>query len=417
MWTRYLIKCNSCDKITNLRIQIPERTEMPITFNCVNCSSEIRAKLIVDFENASWDFTVERGTLIDGNILGGDYFFEFSDTLATNSPSVIPHDKVLPTLRMPTSDFEKIKTTKDLRKFHSNEDWENFKDLVRAYVSFNKNVIERLVKKIGEGIFPTEIFQYDNDLDYNRNYFLTLNYLVYPWIDFDNHEEFIKWLNKNIFTKANLSNPDLNDYVTNILSDTYCQKLKEEMGDLTVRFVELREFFLYANNEQDSIGVFAGNQDFTKLKNFFTDCYEFIGRTSHLIFRLQNFHERGSQNNLPIGSPRNVTSADDFSSLNHGDKLDILKLSNEIILKLPFIKSFDNKLRNGINHFKAKLNTSSQIISYYPITKRPDEEYRIKYIDFLNVLLDSFNTVLKIGQLLKFILIYKRVLSERQSKN
>src|SRR6056297_1913473 len=212
MWTRYLIKCNSCDKITNLRIQIPERTEMPINFNCMNCSSEIRAKLIVDFKKNNFDFIVERGNLVDGNILGGDYFFEFSDTLATGSPSASPHDKVLPTLRMPTSDFEKIKATKDLRKFHSNEDWENFKDLVRAYVSFNKNVIERLVKKIGEGIFPPEIFRYDNDLDYNRNYFLTLNYLVYPWIDFDNHEEFIEWLNKNIFTKANLSNPDLNDY-------------------------------------------------------------------------------------------------------------------------------------------------------------------------------------------------------------
>lgn len=53
-----------------------------------------------------------------------------------------------------------------------------------------------------------------------------------------------------------------------------------------------------------------------------------------------------------------------------------------------FINSFDNKLRNEINHFKTKVNNNTQIINYYPITKRPEEEHQIKYIDFLYKTLD-----------------------------
>lgn len=407
MWTRFHIKCSSCDKVTNLRIQIPERETLPVSFNCLGCASELRATLFVNFEKATWDFKVERGTLIEGDFHSGDFFHEFSDTLATSKPSDKPHDILMPTLRMPTSKLEKLKDTKDKRKLHSNEEWEDFKDLARAYIRFDKSVIEKLVKKIIGDIYPDKLFVYKIDLDYHRNYFLTLNYLVFPWIDFDNHSDFITWLSKNIFNQANTTNADLLDYVQNITTDDVCDKIRKDVSELTIRFVDLRENFFYANNDQSGADSFVAVQDFTQLKNFYTDCFEFIGRTSHLIFRLQNFYERGNQNTVPSSSPRNVTTAATFAALDHGQKLDVLNLSSEPEPKLIYSFSFDSKLRNGINHFKAKLDNKTQIISYYPVTKRPDEEYQIKYIDFLNLSLDSFNSVLKIGQLIKMVTIFK----------
>ena len=407
MWTRFLIKCSTCDKVTNLRLQIPEKKVLPVVINCMNCSSEMKATLTVDFEKTSWDFKVERGSLVPGEFSSGDYFYEFSDTLTTSKPSEKQHSTILPTLRMPFEDFEKLKDTKDKRKLHSKSEWDDFKDLSKAYTRFDKPIIERLVKNIIGDIYPVQLFKYNNDLDYHRNYFLALNYLVFPWIDFENHTNFVNWLDKNIFNKSNIANLDLLDYIHNVLTDDLCNKIRNEISDLTIRFVELREYFFYANNELTAFDSFAGIQDFTKLKNFYTDCFEFIGRTSHLIFRLQNFFERGNQNSVPAGSPKNITTAATFAALDHGQKLDVLKLSVEIEPKLIYTKSFDSRLRNGINHFKAKLDNKTQIVSYYPVTKKPDEEYQIKYIDFLNLSLDSFNSVLKIGQLIKFVTIYK----------
>jgi hypothetical protein len=407
MWTRYHIKCSSCDKVTNLRIQIPEKKTLAVSFNCLGCDSELKATLAVNFEKASWDFKAERGSLIEGDFNSGDFFHEFSDTLATTAPSDKPHDIVMPTLRMPTSKLEQLKDTKDKRKLHSNEEWEDFKDLARAYIRFDKPVIERLAKKIIGDLYPDKMFVYNIELDYHRNYFLTLNYLVFPWIDFDNHSNFITWLNKNIFNQSNSANSDLLDFVQNITSDDVCVKIRKDVNELIIRFVDIRENFFYANNDQNDTDGFAAVQDFTRLKNFYTDCFEFLGRTSPLIFRLQNFYERANQNTVPSGSPRNVTTAATFAALDHGQKLDILNLSSEPEPKLLYSYSFDSRLRNGINHFKAKLDTKTQTISYFPVTKRPDEEYQIKYIDFLNISLDSFNSVLKIGQLIKMVTIFK----------
>jgi len=412
MWTRFHIKCNNCDKVTNLRIQIPVIEVLPIKLTCLNCSSELRATLLVDFEKISWNFKVERGTLITGDFFSGDYFHEFSNIIATSTPSEKPHKISLPTIRIPDNGFIKSMIVTSRRTIHSTNEWEDFKDLARAYIRFDKVIIEKLVKKVIGHIYPDQLFIYKIDLDYHRNYFFSLNYFVFPWIDFENHASFAKWLHENIFNDKNVNNEDLLNFVYKILTDDYCNTLKREFCELTIRFVDLREYFFYAYNEQRIGDNFAGIQDFNLLKNFYTDCYEFVGRTSHLIFRLQNFFERGNQNSVPPNSPKNVTSAATFAALDHGQKLEVLILSTETEPKLIYTKSFDNKLRNGINHFKAKIDSNTQIIRYYPITKKPDEEYQMRYIDFLDLSLDSFNSVLKIGQLIKFVTNYKVAIKE-----
>ena len=410
MWTRFHIKCKNCDKVTNLRIQIPEREQLPVKYNCLGCNSEIKALLTVDFNKASWDFKVERGELIDGEFMSGDYFYEFSDTLPTRPPSDQPHNTIMATLRMPTEELMALKETKDQRKMFSDEDWQDLIDLTHAFSRFDKNVIERLSKKMLSGIYPDSILNFRIDLDYHRAYYSALNFMVYPWIDFNNHSEFVDWLNNNIFTSANKTNAEIINFVQNIVSDDLIQNLREEISELIIRFIGIRDLLYFAYNEKSTTDSYVSVEGFVILKNFFTDCFEFIGRNSHLIFRLQNFKERGMLDALPSGVPRNVSNASDFAGLDNGRKLEILKLSTDVIPQKIYTKSFDNKIRNGINHYKAELNLKSQMISYYPIKNRPEEEYRLKYIDFLNLTLDIFNSTLKFGQLIKFVTIYKVVL-------
>lgn len=407
MWTRYLIKCNSCEKITNLRVQIPEVETLPISFQCLNCTSEIKGLLSVNFQNFTWKFDVTRGQLTTGDHDMGDFYYEFSDTIATKKPSIEPHNILMPTMRMPLELLEKLKLKKDLRKYNSNEKWENLKDLTRAYLRFDKKVIEKLVFEIIGDVYPEEFYKYRIDLDYHRNYFLALNRLVSVWINFLDHAEFVDWMSFNIFNIENFNTNELKRYVNDIFDIDVSYKIKVDIADLTIRFIDLREYFYYANGDEINADEFAGVNNFNLLKSFYTDCFEFVGRTSQYIFMIQNFFERGSVDNVPAGCPRNVIDGESFSLLNHGEKLNVLNLSIEERLKRIYRDCFDNKLRNGINHFKARLDPETQIIYYYPITKRPDDEYSIPYIDFLNKSLNIFNSVLKIGQLAKLVTVYR----------
>lgn len=401
MWTRFHIECNNCEKITNLRVQIPEKDKLPISFECPNCSSLLKSELIVDFEKASWDFKVVKGNLIDGEFDEGDYFYEFSDTLPTEKPSKTPHKIQMATMRMPLGKLEKLKQVKDQRKLHNDEDWENFQDLNKAYSNWNKSLIIKLSKRIIGKTHPSKIFDCKHDLDYQQLYFLVLNFLIYPWIDFENHKQFVEWLNDKVFNDKYINNPDFKTIYLDIITEEEINKLRSEISLLNIQFSKIKDNFYYAYNKETTTDSFTGVQEFNEIKSFYCDCFEFIGRTSHIIFRLQNLFERGNQNNIPAGTPRNVTDALTFKALNHGNRLDILILSSDPIPKGLYLNSFDNKLRNGINHFKTKVDSNTQIISYYPITRRPDEEYQIKYIDFLNKTLDIYNSVLKIGQLIK----------------
>lgn len=407
MWTRYRIQCSACEKITNLRVQIPEREILPINFQCLNCSSEIKGVLKVDFKKSAWSFDLTRGELVPGDYKDGDFFYEFSDVLPTKKPSREPHAKLMPTMRLPGKMFEILKTKKDLRKLHPNEDWENLKDLTRAYNRFDKPLIEKLAYKILKNFYGTDFFEYKSDLDYHRNYFLSLNRLMSSWINFNNHAEYVEWLCSVIFTPQNHTNPEITAFINEIFDPNVTDKIKLDIAELTLRFIELREYFFYAVGSENADDNYAALNNFNELKSFYTDCFEFIGRTSQYIFNIQNFHERGALNRIPPGCPRNVIDGKSFSELNHGEKLNVLNLSSDNPLQLLFRDCFDSRLRNGINHFKAKLDPDSQIIYYYPVTKRPEEEHQISYINFLNKSLDLFNSVLKIGQLAKVVNMYR----------
>ena len=267
MRTRYHIKCRSCEKTTNLRLQIPEVKELPIKYNCLGCKTEIKAILKVDFEKATWDFNIERGELIEGKFFSGDFFHEYSDTLPIKKTSTEKHNIVLPPLRMPTKKLMELKDVKDNRKMFSPEEWSDFKDLTLAYSDFNKDIISKLSKSLLGNIAPKELFEFKIDLDYQRIYFVSLNYFVFPWIDFDNHTEFVFWLLEDVFNEINKTNTELIDFVQNITTDEYINRLRNEISGITNRFNELKKYFQYAYDTTDIEDSYVSAEGFNELKN------------------------------------------------------------------------------------------------------------------------------------------------------
>jgi len=401
MWNRYKISCQTCEKITNLRLQIPEKEILEVSFNCLNCSSEIKGTLHVNLEKSNFHLNMKRGSIVYGHPDEGDYFSEYSDTIITNKPSTEFHDLMLPTLRLPREHFHALKERKDYRLLFSDDTWDDLKDLTRAYIKFDKSNIEKLGRKIlGNKNGYADYLDCTIEPDFHRIYFLSLNHMIYPWIDFDNHKDFVLWLTQNVFIEKNIV--ALREFV-DVFDEDVCERIREDIGGLLIRFIDLRNYFLYANPVELKNDGYVAIHNFNQLKTFYTDCFEFMGKTSQYVFCLQNLFERGSQNNVPLGSPKNVTDAESFARLKHGSKLPIIELSTEANFKNLYKDCFDNKLRNGINHFSVKIDEQTQLITYFPLEKDPTQEFTILYIDFLNKSLELFNSVLKIGQIMKMV--------------
>jgi len=211
---------------------------------------------------------------------------------------------------------------------------------------------------------------------------MCLNYFVFPWIDRKNHKEYIDYLSKELFGVVDFNDAELNRLTTNVLEDNRNDKIITDGLALILRWNDLKDNFHYVVHNTTATQVHASVENFTALKNFYTDCFELIGREGGLVFRCQNISERGSQDSIPTGCPRNVVDAASFQTLDNGRKLDITNLSSNAEPKSIFANSFKSKLRNGINNNKDHFDAADQIIKYYPIIRRPNEEHQISYIEF-----------------------------------
>lgn len=406
MWARYHIKCHICDKITNMRIQIPDKELLKVSFPCNQCETELGGELTVDFEKVTFAFQANRGELVNYDHYKGDFFVEISDTLPTKKPSTEPHSVVLPTFRL--KDPFKTKQAKDLKVIVKDEHWEKLLDLCVAYRNLNKPGIKKISSELLP-LFGLEVPNFEKEIDYHITFLNCVNHVIRHWLNID-FNSFVSFLKSDVYNDCKSYYDKIQDFFSDQLNNNEFDSLRVECCDLIIRFIRNKESFLYVYKEEISEDDYISNENFVTLKNFYTDCFETLGKYSHLIFRLQNIIERGNENSVPSDAPRDITNAESLSNRNHGNKLEVLEKSN--IPELEYLysgNSFDHRLRNGINHQKAHLNRKEQTISYYPITSRPDEEFTIGYHEFLKKTLFSFSSIFSLIQLVFFAYLNESV--------
>jgi hypothetical protein len=442
MWIRYHIKCHNCTKTTNLRLQLISREKQEIKFNCPNlsCNSIIEGTLYIDYKkfsnykpgfkekilsifkksspfngfmknfHESLHLKMVRGESIADGFNAGDYFLEYSDGIPVSSASTVVHDKWTPYLRQASTKKQEMSFIDSTRNLHQEELWSDFNDLLISYQSRNNSNIEIIGNRILKNSYlnPTKEFDYSSEIGRVTAYYTVLNYFIFPWIDFEKHTNYIDFIFNTMFKNGGLENVEFESLSLVFTSDPFLLKFNRECTELVGRFVQLRSSFksTYQNIEFEESNI--SNPDFNTIKNFYTDCFEFVGRYSVIPFKLMNIIERGSMESLPTGIPRNILNTEDFKNIDHGKRMDILsRCTTPLILEI-FENRFDSKLRNGINHYKTNFNVNDQIISYFPVTQNPNQEFRIAYDDFLLKSLNIFESVLRINQLIKMFHYYNR---------
>ena len=135
--------------------------------------------------------------------------------------------------------------------------------------------------------------------------------------------------------------------------------------------------------------------DFNKTKQFYIDLFECVGREMSVLIGLRNIELNNDFNNLNIPQFKKIVNFTECMKASNGYKKQILGKSsyNNLINDI-----FDNKLRNGLGHYKCQLNLSTMIIDYYPhindVTKSNKEV--ISYTDFILKIYTLFNFLISL---------------------
>lgn len=430
MWIRYHIKCHNCEKITNLRLELSSTTKIEAKFKCPNeeCTTDLKGILYIDypkFKNykpsiitkikgykdksynfkmfqknfqESLDFKVERGIQFFGGFNEGDYFVEYANGLCVATPNSTGHNRTTPFLRQNPKTIMEGRAFDQLRNLYGNELWQDLIDLIVAFQNSNNNAIRLIAEKMKPkclGIDDIK-FTFEEPIDHIHAFFNLLNHFLFPWIEMNSHNDFVLLIFKELFSK--LYNLEVQNMCIEYTTPHFLKKFNHECGEILIRFIQRRDLFRNIYQGLDISESIISNPNFEEIKTLYTDGFEFLGRYSMITLKLMNLIERGSISNMTT----NKLSIEDFEFISHGNRMDIInKSSTKEILEI-FDDRFDSKLRNGINHFKTKMNSQTQIISYCPSTNKPNEEYTISYHDFLSKTLNIVESVMRLNQIIKF---------------
>lgn len=128
--------------------------------------------------------------------------------------------------------------------------------------------------------------------------------------------------------------------------------------------------------------LYLSTVDYAEVKNIYAELFELLSRWSMLFVGLENLKTRGDYNKLDTKKP-----LADYCKKTNGKKSEYI--STHSWLKDYYLRTLDNKIRNGIDHAKTKYNAYSQIVEYYPNVNKPNEKQEIALVDFSFIILQQ----------------------------
>lgn len=146
--------------------------------------------------------------------------------------------------------------------------------------------------------------------------------------------------------------------------------------------------------------LYLSTTDYDDIKNWFAEMFELLSRWSMLLIGLENHSIRKRYDLMP-DSGKFV----DFCKKTNGQKSAYIR--DNCWLNGYYLKTLDNKIRNGINHVKTTYDTNKQIITYFPNINKISEKHEIALVDF------SFIILQQAIKLLESLYLAKKILQKR----
>lgn len=209
------------------------------------------------------------------------------------------------------------------------------------------------------------------------------------------------------------------EFTDEIINNRFLTNLHHDCLSLYPKLVEmdlpLRPAFFYDYVEEENyraVPARVSTDYFDSCNNYYKDLAEVFSRQLTLLAGLNNLLKRGDYNEFEPSFKitekqkvrKELLSLNKFADIDLGSKIQFI---DECFYSIN-MDAIDNRLRNGIAHYKYDYKESTQIITYYP-SKEGMGRFKsedISFMEFLRKTLLLFREVHNLNHLIKATLYY-----------
>ncbi len=405
-------KCDTCDTLIDCRIGMSNRGEQPFQFACPVCEERITftfgsdngeltgASDIIDFKAP---FTGEN-SFVDLHLDFPVYFGKYTKGMTTffRVMGEIGQDAF----------GHLARRLEMLNKIHPMK-----RDLERIITQYKKGDINNFEKVCAK--IPMANLKSHKKQDILASLYTATSIMSSPFTIHEQNEELAKCFPILFQYLHGKHKEKVISFAEEIINNKFLKNLHFDCLGLYPRLVELdlplRPAFFYDYIQEDKyrpVPARVSTAYFDTCNNYYKDLAEVFARQLTLLAGLNNLLKRGDHNEFEATlklnkkkEPRKeLSSLNKFADVDLGKKIQFIDDSFYAI----DMHAIDNRLRNGIAHYKYEYKESTQVITYYPAKEGMErvKSEEITFMEFLRKTLLLFREVHSLNHLIKATLYY-----------
>ncbi|HCK1900943.1 hypothetical protein KC982_06335 [Proteus mirabilis] len=405
-------KCDTCETLIDCRIGMSNRDIQPFQFACPVCEERITftigsekgdltgASDIIDFKAP---FTGENHFVelhLDFPVYFGKYtkgmttFFRAMDEIGRN-------------------EFGHLAQRLDMLNYLYPLQRE-LERVITQYKKGNINNFEKVCAKL-----PMEKLKSHKKEDVLASLYTATSIMSSPFTIHEQNEELSKSFSLLYQHLHRKHKKNVISFVEEIINNKFLKNLHFECLALYPRLVKLdlplrpALFYDYIKVEKyRQVPARVSTADFDTCNNYYKDLAEVFSRQLTLLAGLNNLLKRGDHNEFEAklklnnkNEPRKeLSSLNRFANVDLGHKIQYI---DDCFYTIN-MGAIDNRLRNGIAHYKYEYKESTQVITYYPAKEGMErvKSEDITFMEFLRKTLLLFREVHSLNHLIKATLYY-----------
>lgn len=412
-------KCDTCETLIDCRIGMSNRDAQPFQFACPICEEvisfvlgtpEVDLKGATEVKEFNGPFKGENPFIdlhLDFPVSFGKY--QAGNTAFMKAAKELGEDALGHLGRRLTLLNQLYSKQRDLRRLiiqYKRNDIKNFEKIcteipgVELKSHKKEDILAALYSATSVMSSPFTIHEHNRELSEEMPKLL-------HWLDSHHHDKIREFINKI----------SANEFLKNLHLD--CLSLYPKMIALDLPFRPALYYDYVDFDETGKIPARISTSDFENCSNFYKDLAEVFSRQLVLLTGLNNLIKRGNFDLFPDSVRFNKKGVPDknFSSLDSYANVSLGRMIEAI--DDPFytinLDALDNKIRNGIAHYKYEYQESIQLVTYYPKKEgmKREKPYSISFMEFIYKTLLLFREVHSMNHIIKSILFFQTLVIEK----
>lgn len=406
------LQCNTCGTHIDCRIGMSNRDVQPFQFACPTCEERI-----------SFVFGTQ-----DGELTGATEVEDFEGPFNGANPFVDLHldfPAYFGKYEMGMTTF--LRVTRELGHAgyqHLNQrlDMLNLlhaleKELRSTITQYKRGDIQNFSKTCVK--IPGVVLKSTKQQDVLAALYTSTTVMSSPFTIREHNEEVSKKSSKLFMWLHQHHRENTLRFIEEILGNNFLKNLHHDCLSLYPKLVSMdlpfRPAFFYDYAEAEHLGQIPARlstADFDECSNFYKDLAEVFARQLTFLAGVNNLIKRGDSDHfepaLKFTKAQKVRpeleSLNAFANVDLGSKLAFI---DDCFYRVD-MDAVDNKLRNGIAHYKYEYKESTQLVTYYPGKEGMNREkyHEISFMGFIRKSLLLFREVHNVNHIMKAAFFY-----------